>query len=265
MAGFDLGEVLGDLMNGGALQGIATTTMRRAGFTEDQIETVMTIREEHPNLANIDFMPLMAEDAQPLRDQFLPLLQDEELVAKLDAALEEDPDLVNNINHLIRNNPDRLTEIAAQLQADENASVSELLTSSVTPEEASAAANNDAGFGGMLQDFLGDFDMENIGGNLLQLMGTLLVGLQNMVMPLINGIMGSLTSLGNSESVIRAGNDRQDTGVGAQALGLANGNASKAVYDQDGAAVTTPEPTPNPHADTRPVRDVQPGVTGFQQ
>ena len=140
MAGLDLGEMLGNLMNGGALQGVATTVMRQAGFTEDQIETVMTIREEHPNLANIDFMPLMAEDAQPLRDQFLPLLQDEELVAKLDAALEEDPDLVNNINHLIRNDPDRLTEIAAQLQADENASVSELLTSSVTPEEASAAA-----------------------------------------------------------------------------------------------------------------------------
>lgn len=264
MAGLDLGEMLGNLMNGGALQGVATTVMRQAGFTEDQIETVMTIREEHPNLANIDFMPLMAEDAQPLRDQFLPLLQDEDLVAKLDAALGEDPDLVNNINHLIRNNPDRLTEIAAQLQADENASVSELLTSSVTPEEASAAANNDAGFGGMLQEFLGDFDMENIGGNLLQLMGTLLVGLQNMVMPLIGGIMNSLSSLGSSGDLIQAGNGHPETGAGAQARTLVMNDG--AVYNQEGDRVATihvpgtqqPPQQPDPADPNR-----TPGMTAF--
>lgn len=240
-------------------------------LTVDQVDSIFEATAAVPALAQT-FATIRDIEDPELKEQLFAALQDDATQERLMTAFREDPTLVDRMNTVLARDPEEFKRMLPQLTAPD-ADIAAVLEGSTTAEEVAAytaqqpeqpaAADGLGGFMDQLRGMFEGIDMEQIGGNLLQMMGSLLVGLQNLVMPLIGGIMNSLTSLGGSDSVIAAGNGHPDTGPGAQALAMANAGNLTAVYDQEGAT-RTPAPAQQPPQQPRPEQEVQPGMAGPQ-
>ena len=240
-------------------------------LTVDQVDSIFEATAAVPALAQT-FATIRDIEDPELKEQLFAALQDDATQERLMTAFREDPTLVDRMNTVLARDPEEFKRMLPQLTAPD-ADIAAVLEGSTTAEEVAAYAARQAeqpaadGLGGFMDQLRGMFegiDMEQIGGNLLQMMGSLLVGLQNLVMPLIGGIMNSLSSLGTSGDLITEGNGHPDTGPGAQARTLVMNDG--AVYNQDGDRVATihapgsqlPPQQPDPADPNR-----TPGMTAF--
>jgi hypothetical protein len=248
------GDVIDQIQLGEAGDGGLTAFQRgylaREGIAPDHIEAISDIKirateltEANPSLSGIEAgMQAFATNPDNY-DEVLALevlMEDEAMSASLAAAIQAGQDgetnlVADQINHILINDPDSLPAVIDEFRANPDG-LEGILSARVSPAEATAAAaaalelGEQGAFMEMIQSFMGDMNLDGMMG----MLGSML----EAIMPMIEGLMESLTGFLQSNDLMFVGD-----GEMTRDLAGAEANIENGALDPDAAGPARVGPT----------------------
>lgn len=180
-------------------QGAMREALKGADVPPGDIDLIESVEEAHPGLKKLDLRGVAVNPQ--LRKNLLPALRNEELVGNLEQTLAADNSLIGKINYLIAREPQKLVDIAPDIEAEPGrllrlAQATEVPPLAKTGEKPDAEGIGDfldrldfrdqiKGFQQMFQS--GDFSFGNIMENLFKMLNSMFTGIYGFTVPLAVG------------------------------------------------------------------------------
>ncbi|MCB9990127.1 MAG: hypothetical protein H6867_01950 [Rhodospirillales bacterium] len=228
--------MIGDMLT----QGAERMYMQNAGLTPGQIDQIDYLKERYPAVQEMSLQQLLDNPAlESAKREVFSLFNDKDLSEKFAKQMQEDPSLVDRVNYLILEEPDKISPMLAEIRENPDG-IKDILNEKVTVQQAQQAqtllqeqkSNPMGNMGQQFSQLLGNFNLDNFS---MENIGEMLLAIVKGIYGIAEGLIGGISKFARSDEMVATGNGLGTDRSPLQKMGVISDNPDVKVH------VETPE------------------------